>query len=90
MTTTVVLAPKQHRKRDVAGGLKAGRGREGLEGAGRMGLVCGESFVLQPREEGAVGSGDDAPKVPTSPCCPQHPGDAGIWAGLPFIAASSI
>lgn len=26
-------------------------------------------------------------KVPTLSCCPQHPGESGIWAELPFIAA---
>lgn len=29
-------------------------------------------------------------KVPTLSCCPQHPGESGIWAVLPFIAATSI
>lgn len=56
----------------------------GLEGAGCIHLQ-GEHCALA--QGGGGGVGQMHRKVPTFSCCPQHPGDTGIWAGVPFIAA---
>ena len=88
MTTTVVLAPKQHRKRGC--GRRRAQSRQGEGGPGGCRTLGsglrGRALCFSPERKGRVGS-ERCTKVPTSPCCPQHPGDAGIRAGLPFIAA---
>lgn len=87
MTTTVVLAPKQHRKPGCGrreGSKQVGGGQEsGLEGTGCIHLR-GEHCALAQGGGGGVGQ---CTEVPTFSCYPQHPGDTGLWADLPFIAA---
>lgn len=54
----------------------------GLEDVGSINLR-GEHCALA--QGGGEGMGQ-CTEVSTFSCCPQHPGDTGIWADLPFIA----
>lgn len=55
----------------------------GQERAGCINLQEEHCALAQGGEEGW----GKCTKAPTFSYCPQHPGDAGIWADLPFIAA---
>lgn len=55
----------------------------GLESAGCI-ILQEEHCALAQGGGGGVGQ---CTEVPTFSFCPQHPGNTGIWADLPFIAA---
>lgn len=77
MTTTVVLAPKQHRKPGCSGRAQSRFGEDKHGGPGGCGVHQSSGIALCFSPGGGQGK---CTKVPIFFCCPQHPGDAGIWA----------